>query len=303
MQKIADLESLNGKFGIPGIARIVAGNGGLARVELAAAGSTAEIYLHGAQVTSWIPAGDRDVFFLSDKSSFVEGKAIRGGVPVCFPWFRNKADDSKAPSHGFVRTKAWDLVSISQSADGVTVALATDTDEASRAWWPHDLKIVHSVTVGAVLKMELKVTNTGSGSFRFEEALHSYHFVSDVRNVRVSGLDGAVYQDNVDGNREKVQSGDVVFAGPTDNAYLDTTNALKVIDPGLQRQIVIKKKDSGSTVVWNPWSEGARALPDLGDEEWTSMACVEASNMRTAAIELKSGEEHVMQAHISVSKL
>ena len=297
------IQDLNQRFAITGVAEINAGNGGLAKVEVTTETGSAEIYLHGAQVTSWKPRGWDDVFFLSRHSSFEEGKAIRGGVPVCFPWFRNKADDGNAPSHGFVRTRAWELAGISQSVEGVTVTLATQSDDASRVWWPHELRIVHRVTIGAELRMELTVSNTGTSVFRFEEALHSYHHVSDARNVRVAGLDGATYQDNVDANREKMQNGDLVFSGPTDNAYLDTESRLKLIDPGWRRQIVITKENSRSTVVWNPWREGAKALSDLGDDEWMEMACVEASNMRTAAIELAPGCEHVMRVWIAVESL
>lgn len=297
------IQTLNERFAIEGVAQVVIGNRGLPKVHVTTAAGEAEVYLHGAQVTSWKPKGWDDVFFLSSQSSFEDGKAIRGGVPVCFPWFRNKANDSKAPSHGFVRTRSWELEGISESAEGVTVTLATVSDDASRRWWPHELRIVHRVTVGAELRMELTVSNTGGTAFRFEEALHSYHLVSDARSVRVSGLDGARYQDNVDGNREKLQAGDLVFTGPTDNAYLGTGTELKLMDPGLRRQIVITKKNSLSTVVWNPWGEGARALGDLGDDEWTQMACVEASNMRTAAVELAPGQEHVMTARIAVESL
>ena len=162
MQASPSIEELNQRFAIAGVAQITAGNGGLPRVSVSTPAATAEIYLHGAQLTSWRPAGGEEVIFLSGQSQFEPGRAIRGGIPVCFPWFRNKADDPKAPSHGFVRTKAWQLDSITRDGDAVTISLSTASDEATRAWWPHDFLLVHRVTVGAQLVQELTVSNTGT---------------------------------------------------------------------------------------------------------------------------------------------
>ena len=290
----------NERFGISGVAEVVAGQGGLAMVRVTTEAATAEIYLHGAQVTSWRPAGADEVLFVSKQSLWVDGKAIRGGIPICFPWFRGKADDAKAPAHGVVRTKEWELTGIARDGDAVTVTLATENDEAGRKWWPHEFGVEYRVRVGKELSLALTVVNTGGSGMRFEEALHTYHRVGDAEQVRVTGLDGTAYLDNMDGNREKRQTGDVVFTAQTDNAYLDTTEALEVVDPVLRRRIRTEKSNSRTTVVWNPWREGAKALADLGDEEWRVMACVEASNIIAYAVEVGAGEKHTMTAVLSV---
>lgn len=298
----------NERFGIPSVAEIVGGQGGLAMVRVTADAATAEIYLHGAQVTSWKPADAGEVLFLSSWSRFEDGKAIRGGIPICFPWFRGKADDAKAPAHGVVRTKQWDLTGITRDGDGVVATFETESDGASRKWWPREFRAEYRVRVGpgqsperiSELSLALKVMNTGSDPMRFEEALHTYHRVGDVARVRVKGLDRTAYLDNMDGNREKRQAGDVVFGEQTDNAYLDTTEALEVVDPVLRRRIRTESKNSRTTVVWNPWRDGAKALADLGDEEWRSFACGEASNIMAYAVELAPGEEHTMGAVLSV---
>lgn len=297
----AAIDKWNERIGIPGVAQVVAGQGGLAMVRVTAPTASAEIYLHGAQVTSWKPTGAGEVLFLSGQSRWEDGKAIRGGIPICFPWFRGKADDAKAPAHGVVRTKAWDLLSVSQEGGNVVVTLATESDDASRRWWPHEFRVVHRVTVGSRLGLELTVTNTGSGTLRFEEALHTYHRVGEAAQIRVTGLDGTAFLDNMDGNREKMQHGDVVMTGPMDNAHLNTRTTLEVIDPVLGRRIRTEKKNSITTVVWNPWESGAKALADLGDDEWRQMACAEASNILGAAVELAPGAEHAMTAVISVT--
>jgi glucose-6-phosphate 1-epimerase len=301
MDQFEDIDALNRRCAIAGIAQIVPGNGGLPKVQITSAAATAEIYLHGAQVTSWKPAGAEEVIFVSEKSHWQDGKAIRGGVPICFPWFRAKADDPHAPSHGVVRTRQWRLDSIIQESDGAVVVLcSTESDESTRRWWPHDFRLAHRITVGSTLRMELTATNTGETPLRFEEALHTYFRVGGAESVRVRGLDGVTYLDNTDANRAKVQLGDVVFNSPTDNAYLRTKAALELVDPILGRTIRTEKQRSTTTVVWNPWQQGAASLADLGDEEWRVMACVEASNILESAITLGPGEEHTMCSILSV---
>jgi glucose-6-phosphate 1-epimerase len=295
------IDELNRRFAISGAASITAGNHGLPRISVNTPAATAEIYLHGAQLTSWRPAGAEEVIFLSQHSQWEAGRAIRGGIPVCFPWFRNKADDPKAPAHGFVRTKAWQLDSVEMKGDVVVVSLSTASDEATRAWWPHDFHLTHRVIIGKELTQELVVSNTGNSSLRFEEALHTYYRVGSPEAIRVEGLDGVAYLDNTDGNREKQQQGDVVFTGQTDRAYIDTTHAVEIHDPLLHRRIRLTKQNSRTTVVWNPWSTGAQTLKDLGDDEWRAMACVEASNIRDFAVDLLPGQEHTMKTIINVS--
>jgi glucose-6-phosphate 1-epimerase len=295
------VEELNRRFTIAGVAQVNAGSGGLPRVRITAPAATAEIYLHGAQLTSWRPSGSGEVIFLSEHSTWKAGHAIRGGIPVCFPWFRNKADDSKAPSHGFVRTKAWQLDSVESQGDGITVSLSTRSDESTRTWWPHDFRLVHRLAIGSELTQELEVSNTGTAPFRFEEALHTYYRVDGAETLRIAGLDRVDYLDNTDSNRKKQQQGDIVFTGQTDRAYLDTSHGVEISDPVMRRRIRLAKQDSLTTVVWNPWSAGAQSLADLGDDEWRSMACVEASNIRDFAVDLAAGQQHTMKTSIQVA--
>ena len=162
------------RFEIPGVAEIVTGNGGLPKVRVTTPEVVGEIYLHGAHVTSWKPAGREEVLFLSSQSRYEDGRAIRGGVPICFPWFGGKADDPQAPAHGFVRTKAWQLESIAQAGGGVTVSMFTESDEGTKKWWPAEFRLTHRVTFGSQLSLDLVATNTGAMPLRLEEALHAY---------------------------------------------------------------------------------------------------------------------------------
>lgn len=295
-----NIDELNRHFEIPGIAQVIAGTGGLPKVRVTAPFASAEVYLHGAQVTSWQLANSQEVIFLSEHSRWEDGRAIRGGIPICFPWFRAEADNPQAPAHGFVRTREWQLDALEASDEAVVITLSTESDESTRRWWPHQFRIAHRIGIGKGLEMELTVTNTGPTPFQFEEALHTYFRVSNVQAVRVRGLDQVTYLDNTAANRARLQSGDVLFAAATDNAYMDTQTAAELIDPGLHRILRTEKANSATTVVWNPWQQGAASLSDLGDDEWQRMACVEASNILTAAVSLAPGEEHILRATLSI---
>jgi len=296
----AQIDALNRTFGIPNVVTVISGNGGLPKIRMTAPSASAEIYLHGAHVTSWQPANADEVLFVSTKSHWQDGRAIRGGIPICFPWFRSKADDPAAPAHGFVRTKEWRLDSVKADGESVVVVCSTESDESTQRWWAHSFRLTHIVSIGRFLKLQLVVANTGQTSFRFEEALHTYFRVSQVENVRIRGLDHVTYLDNVDENRKKTQSGDVILTGKTDNAYLDVHGAAELIDPALRRNLRTEKGNSATTVVWNPWQEGATSLSDLGDDEWRQFACVEASNILGSALSLAPGQEDGMQAILSV---
>jgi glucose-6-phosphate 1-epimerase len=301
MADLSRIDALNRQFGIAGLVQAISGNGGLPELRVTAQSASAEIYLHGAQVTSWRPAGAEEVIFLSRHSHWENGRAIRGGIPVCFPWFRAKADNPKAPAHGFVRTREWQLDSVIAKEDGSVIAVfSTESDASTRLWWPHEFRLELRITIGVTLGLELTTTNTGSAPLSFEEALHTYFRVGQAERVRVRGLNGVTYLDNVDQNREKIQSGDLVLTGTTDNAYLNTLSVAEIIDPVLCRTIRTEKENSRTTVVWNPWQKGAASLSDLGEDEWRYMTCVEASNILSSAISLAPGEEHTMRATLSI---
>lgn len=295
------IADLNSRFQIRGAATVVEGNGGLPKIQITTPNALGEIYLHGAHVTSWKPAGEEEVLFLSPHSLYEDGKAIRGGVPICFPWFGAKADDRKAPAHGFVRTKSWQLESIEQS--GEEIILSTASDESTHAAWPHDFRLEYRVVFGTELLMELTMTNTGSSPLRFEEALHAYYSVGDANKASISGLDGVKYLDKTDSMHEKTQTGDVTITAETDRVYLHTAQALELYDPVQQRRIAVEKEESRSTVVWNPWVEKARGLTDLGEDQWKSMLCIEAANVGDAAVDLAPGEQHMITARVRVGDI
>jgi glucose-6-phosphate 1-epimerase len=302
-QPVSTPAELDRRFTIPGRARIVADPAGVAAVRITTEKCAGEICLHGAQVISWKPAGYEDVIFLSSKATFAEGKAIRGGIPICFPWFRAKSDDAKAPAHGLARTRLWTLESLQERVGDVLVTMSTESDDHTRKWWPHEFRAHLIATFGDALRLEFAVTNTGATAFRFEEALHTYYRVGYIAQAGLAGLEGATFLDNTDGNRASPQSGDVAIAKATDRAYLNTEHALELFDTGLRRRVHIAKKNSASTVVWNPWSEAAGKMSDMGEGEWRNMFCAEAGNILANAVELAPGETHTIGVTSTVSAL
>jgi len=291
---------LNAHFGIPGAAQVVAGNGGLAKVVVSAPNATGEIYLHGGHVTSWVPKRTSGVLYCSPHSFWQEGRAIRGGVPICFPWFGDKADDPAAPAHGFVRTKAWELESIGVNGVDVVVTMATESNDDTRKWWPSEFRLVCRATFGVELKLELIVSNAGSTPFSFEEALHAYFRVGDAETAFVNGLDATDFIDKTDHRTRKTHHGELRFSAETDSVFLNTQHPVELTDPAMQRRIALQKQNSLTTVVWNPWADKSRSMSDLGEGEWKNFICIETSNVGPHAVQLTPGQQHIMTATVRV---
>lgn len=260
-----------------------------------------QIYLHGAHVAHYQRRGEKPLIFMSGKSIFAADKAIRGGVPICFPWFGAKKDDAKAPAHGFARLKQWGVESAKKTDDGgVQIVLSLESDDSTRGLWPGDFLARYTVTFAKQLRLRLEVQNTGSGPIVFEEALHTYLSVGDIREVQVEGLSGVDYIDKVQGGRRLLQGAEpVAFVGETDRVYLNTQSTCVAHDPVGERSISVSKSGSNTTVVWNPWIAKAKAMADFGDDEWPGMLCIETCNVADFAVTLGAGASHMMEAVIA----
>lgn len=303
MDASTHVSGLNKRFGIEGAAQVVAGQGGLPVVRIETAAAKAEVSLYGAQVLSWIPAGEQEVLFLSSKSHWEQGKAIRGGIPVCFPWFGDKSDDKSAPKHGYARTRAWRLDSMAALPDGsVTLVCVFENDDVGKALFPHAFVVAYRITAGAQLRLEFTVINTDSKSMRFEEALHTYFRVGEAKQVSVRGLEELTYRDKTDGFKEKRQNGEITLGEEVDRVFLNTSRPVEVADTVQGRVLRTEKQNSESTIVWNPAARVAASLADFGYDEWHQMVCVEGANMGGAAVLLGPGEEHTMRITLSVAK-
>jgi len=292
---------------LPSAVHVETGAGGLPHVVIRNRHGYAEIYFHGAHVAAWRPsAAAAPVLWLSRESLFAANKPIRGGIPICFPWFGAHASEPTAPAHGFARVRPWTLIDAQEDRDGaVTVTFELTPDAAAPSpFWPHAFRATYRVTIGATLDLALQVQNTGTTPFTFEEALHSYFAVQNVRDVTVSGLEGAEYLNKVTAfSRVPPENAPIHFTGETDRIYLNTHATCTIHDPGKRRTIAIRKTGSDTTVVWNPWIDKAKAMPDFGDTEWPEMVCVETCNVNVHARTLGPGETHAMTATIDMRPL
>jgi len=285
---------------LPASVRLEAGRGGLPVLLVDGSAARAEIYLHGATVTDWTPRDREPVLWVSSASRFTRDAAIRGGVPICFPWFGAQAGHPESPSHGFARLSEWSLVGAEDDGEDVTVRLClTDSDATGASSWPHCFEAVYTVVVGSRLSLALTVTNRGDDAVVFEEALHTYLEVRDIRATEVTGLEGNAFYDSLAGPGVGPASGEsdpVRFRAETDRIYVGTRGTVTVRDTDAGRSVLVGKDGSETTVVWNPWIDKARDLPDFGDDEWKGMVCAEVSNIRDAAVRLAPGGSHTMTA-------
>lgn len=268
-------------------------------LRLRASGSEAVVFLHGAHVASFSTAEHGELLWLSGKSVFAEGKAIRGGIPICFPWFGAHAARPELPAHGFARTRAFRYVGSEASADTVTAELLLESDLQSLTLFPYTFAARLRVTVGRELSVAFEVENTDSQAFDYELALHSYLGVSDVREVEVDGLAGASYDDKVSGARGLLQEpGALRLVGETDRVY-DSAARVTVLDHARKRRIIVDKTSSSTTVVWNPWIEKTQRMADFEPGAWPNMLCVEAANAGARRIHLPPQARHVTTTIIS----
>ena len=262
------------------------------------------VHAHGAHVMSWDPAGHDPVLWVSSRATDSYGSAIRGGIPVCFPWFGPGRTGDRTPSHGFARVVEWRRTTgPDPAADTAAVRFELTHEDLEPRWreaFPYGFRAVYTVEFGAELTASLEVHNTGGEAFDFEQALHTYLAVGDCRRIGIEGMDGVGYHDKVTG-RDAVQSGTLRLTGETDRVFY-TTGGARVRDPVLGRTLAVGTEGSATTVVWNPWREKAAGMADFGRDEWTGMVCVEAANVLDAAVTLAPGQTHVLSQRIAVER-
>jgi glucose-6-phosphate 1-epimerase len=299
-----DLSSLNQRFGISGVLKFEEAHG-LTCLQVHSSHAAATVYLQGAHLTAWVPAGQHPVIFVSRESVYAAGKPIRGGVPVVFPWFagdskKDRIDGHPGPSHGFARIQDWTVTSTHNNGKEVLVNFELGPTEMSRSMGFDKFLLQMEMAFGATLRIKMTVINQDDKSLSFEDAFHSYYTVTDVHETTVSGLEPTSYIDKTDSFKVKPAAGTpITFTKTTDRIYNGTSAPLTIRDGAGKRRIVLHKTGSNSTVTWNPFDK----LVDLGPWEWHEMVAVETANIGPDAITLKPGERHSLQVEVSVEKL
>jgi glucose-6-phosphate 1-epimerase len=268
---------------------VILGNAGLTGWKIATPHCRALISSQGAQVLEFQAVGKRPLLWLSEAAVYQPGRAIRGGIPLCFPWF-GPAPDGAGPAHGFARQLAWELTQAENRPDALHLQFHLGASPATRALWPHDFEATLGLTLGRVLQLQLAVSNTGATPFSFTFAFHSYFPVSDIARAQVDGLDGTPWRDQRDPARtQHIQQGLVNFAGETDRLHLHATGEYCLLDAAGGQAIRLSAPACRSAIVWNPGPEKAARLGDMAPDAWRGMACVECGNVDSDAVTLPPG--------------
>lgn len=258
-----------------------------------------EVLDYGAQVLRWTPDAFEPVLFVSTAVRYAADAPVRGGVPVCWPWFASGVTGDRTPAHGFARTSQWRLVErVVKKSSATFVHELTDADATSKDF-PYPYRLVVRSKLGRELTVSLTITNTGDETFECEAALHTYLGIGDIRHVRVTGLDGMTYRDKLKG-KDAVQKGDLFFDGETDRVYRGPHGPVTVIDPAQSRRLLISTEGAADLVVWNPWSSKARSVEDIGDGDWKRFVCIEAAAALDDALTLRPGKSHTIAYRLSV---
>jgi glucose-6-phosphate 1-epimerase len=250
------------------------------------------VALHGAQVLSWRPVDEDEVLYLSPDAVFREGKAIRGGLPICWPWFNAHPTNPEMPSHGMARTRFWKFISASEDDEGVEMNF-----EMSEGIW----NAAVTIKLGEALEVILETRNPNEIPIVVSGALHPYFAVSDIEQVRIVNLEGADFLDTVGEPTQRKQKGALVFKGEVDSIY-DSSNNILLVDDESGRTLLIEKSGSPSTVVWNPWAEKSAALTDLPDDGYQKFCCIEAAIANDKAVIVMPGSIYVLSMRISVEE-
>ncbi len=257
--------------------------------------ATARVALQGAHLLEWTPAGQAPVLYLSPTAIYAPGKPIRGGVPVCWPWF-GAAADPRLPAHGFARLHPWELASEAEHPTGVTLRFRLTSSPATLALWPHAFQLELTMEIGAELRLTLTTTNLDPAPVIISEALHTYLTVGDSSQISISGLDDCAYLDTVGARTQRTQSGDLTIHQEVDRLY-HSAHPVVLVDPALQRRLTVQNIGSGTTVVWNPWIAKSLTLSDLPPTAYTGFVCIETARAGSDCVTLAPGATHHLSAH------
>jgi glucose-6-phosphate 1-epimerase len=269
--------------------------------------ASAKIALQGAHIFHYARKGEKPILWLSEVSDFEVGKAIRGGVPICWPSFGMNNPD--LPQHGFARTAMFEHLSTSElDANTTEVILILRYSKETLTLWPYKFELELKVTVSDKLTMQLSTTNLDDKPFKITQALHTYFSLSHISDARVKGLDKKPYLDALT-NKQLIQNGDIVFEEEVDRVYQEVgkvngkarEGALGCADILLidkDRTLNIKNEGSSSVVIWNPWIEKAKRMSAMRDDAYNDFVCIESANAYEDFRLVGSGKTHILKAII-----
>lgn len=258
-----------------------------------------KVALHGAHLMDWTPTGEKPIIYTSPTAIYKEGKAIRGGVPICWPWFNAHPTDTSLPSHGIGRNRFWELDSVVDEQSGTLLRFTLRDSAETQAIWNHSFLTTVEILLGEQIKISLRTQNTGEKTMQVGGALHTYLSLSDIAQVSVHGVEGADYIDTVGEEMERTQEAPLKIDREVDRIFTNHVAEITLRDQGWQRELHITRTGSRSAVIWNPWIEKAAQLGDLPDEAYQHFLCIEAANARADVYDLLPGEEHTLSTTLT----
>ncbi len=296
MKDKININQLNTTFGIENELIFTEGKGGLPFIKVNNKKASALISIYAGQILSYKPVGEKEDFlFTSENAFFQNGKAIKGGIPICWPWFgaaQESIENSQLPNHGFVRDHYWSVVLAEKIKNGDTkIKLEFVDTEETRKMWPYQFHLSLEIYIGESLTLELLTKNTGNEAFIMTEALHTYFNVGDAAQVEVLGLEKTEYLDKSQDFIKVCQIGAIKLSKETDRIHVDVEHDLTIKDPVFNRTINIVSLGNKNVVVWNPWEKGSKEIIDLEKEDYKRFVCVEIANAAADIVELSPGEE------------
>ena len=294
-----DIALLNQRFGAAGRIAFRLGESGLPFVSLVNRYAACEMSLYGGHVLDYRPVGLGPVLFVSKRAVFEPGKPIRGGIPVCWPWFGQAGGGGAVPLplHGFARILSWELAATEYTGDATEIRLSLADSDRTRQMWDFAFSLKLRVRLEQQLTLELVTENRDTRPFDFSQGFHPYFRVSDSAAVSVQGLDGAAFTDHPSTERQQ-QHGALTLRGETNRIYTPLTNEIAIHDAKLKRATLITFAGTRNAVVWNPWSERIGLFEDLAPDDYTRMLCVEPANIGDTSITLAPGERHTLKMDI-----
>lgn len=298
------IEQLNTDYGIDGQLKFVEGKGGFPFIEIENTMAKALISLYGGQVLSFQPHAEaEDLMFLSEKAYYQEGKAIKGGIPLCWPWFGADPEDLGRSSHGFARNSLWTVLGTANTSGKETIVRLKLEDTAeTRKIWSHSFNLTLEITVGDKLTVELVTRNTGEQPFTITQAFHTYFQVGDINQVEVLGLENTQYLDKVANFQEKTQTGVITIAEEVDRIYTNVPKKLVIKDASFDRRIIITSQGNKTAVVWNPWVDISRKSGDLEDEDYQKFICVETVNAADDIVRVSPQSESRLLVNYTIER-
>lgn len=297
-----DIQQLNKQFTLANQLEFIEGKGGLIMAVVNTEYASALISTYAGQVLSFIPKGEEDLLFVSEKAHYKQGKATKGGIPVCWPWFGSDPEGRGRPGHGFVRSSQWQVLATKAEDNAVVLELGIENNETIKEMWPDAFSLKIIITIGKALEISLVTKNVTTQDMTITQGLHTYFKVGDIAQTSVLGLENKTFLDKVDGGQEKTQQGAVAIDQEVDRIYLGVNNQLIIEDKSLNRKIIIDSENSNSAVVWNPWIEKAQAMGDFEDSEYLKMICVETTNAASDVVTIAPDQEYCLVAKYHIEK-